>query len=97
MSKIRSIMLRIYKVGILHELVTGNPVNHVVTRSKTNYRAIVITPAQTSAILKALTNALHFALVLTCAATALSSSEILFCAGVTFCGKREESAFQSDG
>ena len=76
-SKIRGIMLRIYKVGVLHELVTGNPVNHVETRSKTNYRAIVITPAQTFAILKALTNALHFALVLTCAATALRSSEIL--------------------
>ena len=36
---------RIYKVGILHERVTKNPVQHVETRSKTNYRAIVITPA----------------------------------------------------
>ena len=76
-SKIRGIMLRIYKVGIRHELVSTNPVEHVETRSKTNYRAIVITPAQTFAILKSLTNALHFALVLTCAATALRSSEIL--------------------
>jgi integrase len=76
-AKIRGIMLRIYKVGIVHELVTTNPVVHVETRSKSNYRAIVITPAQTLAILKSLTNPLHFALVLTCAATALRSSELL--------------------
>jgi integrase len=41
------------------------------------YRAIVITPAQTFDILKSLTNILHHTLVLTCAATALRSSEIL--------------------
>src|SRR5664279_5864071 len=76
-SKIRGIMHRVYKVGILHECVSTNPVERVETRSKTNYRAIVITPAQTLSILKYLTSALHFALVLTCAATALRSSEIL--------------------
>ena len=76
-SKIRGIMSRIYKVGIVHELVTKNPVAHVETRCKSNYRAIVITPAQTLSILKSLTNHLHFTLVLTCAATALRSSEIL--------------------
>ena len=76
-SKIRGIMHRVYKVGILHERVSTNPVEHVETRSKTNYRAIVITPAQTLSILKSLASALHFALVLTCAATALRSSEIL--------------------
>jgi len=76
-SKMRGVMRRVYKVGILHELVTTNPVAHVETRSKTNYRAIVITPAQTFAILKSLTNLLHHALVLTCAATALRASEIL--------------------
>ena len=76
-SKIRGIMQRVYKIGILHELVSINPVEHVETRSKTNYRAIVITPVQTFTILKLLTSALHFALVLTCAATALRSSEIL--------------------
>jgi integrase len=76
-SKIRGIMHRVYKVGILHECVSTNPVERVETRSKTNYRAIVITPAQTLSILKCLTSALHFALVLTCAATALRSSEIL--------------------
>ena len=43
----RGVMSRIYKVGILHEHVTKNPVLHVETRSKSNYRAIVITPAQT--------------------------------------------------
>jgi integrase len=76
-SKIRGIMNRIYKVGIVHELVTKNPVAHVETRCKSSYRAIVITPAQTLSILKSLTNNLHFTLVLTCAATALRSSEIL--------------------
>ena len=76
-SKIRGIMHRVYKVGILHECVSTNPALHVETRSKTSYRAIVITPAQTLSILKSLTSALHFALVLTCAATALRSSEML--------------------
>ncbi len=75
--KIRGIMHRVYRVGILHERVSHNPVQHVETRSITSYRAIVITPAQTVCILKSLTNALHFALVLTCAATALRASEIL--------------------
>jgi integrase len=54
-----------------------NPVEHVETRSKSNYRAIIITPSQTLAILKYLSSPLHFALVLTWAATALRSSEIL--------------------
>jgi integrase len=76
-SKMRGIMSRIYKVGMLHERASKNPVLHVETRAKTNYRAIVITPAQTFGILKSLTNLLHFTLVLTCAATALRSSEIL--------------------
>jgi integrase len=76
-AKMRGIMHRIYKIGILHELVTKNPVQHVETRSKSSYRAIIITPAHTLAILKSLASPLHFALVLTCAATALRSSEIL--------------------
>lgn len=73
----RGIMHRIYKIGILHGLVTKNPVQHVETRSKSSYRAIIISPAHTLAILKSLASPLHFALVLTCAATALRSSEIL--------------------
>jgi integrase len=77
-SKMRGVMSRIYKVGILHERVARNPVLHVETRSKTEYKAIVITPTQTFAILKALLpSLLHFTLVLTCAATALRASEIL--------------------
>lgn len=76
-SKIRGLMHRIYKIGILHEHVTKNPVLHVETRCKSNYRAIIITPAQTLTILKSFSSPLHFALVLTCAATALRSSEIL--------------------
>jgi len=76
-AKLRGIMLRVYKVATLHELVTKNPVLHVETRSKSTYRAIVITPAQTFAILEKLLNPLHYALTLTCAATALRASEIL--------------------
>src|SRR5260370_15550331 len=76
-AKMRGVMSRIYKVGILHEHVQKNPVMHVETRSKTDYKAIIITPAQTLAILKALPSPLHFTLVLTCAATALRASEML--------------------
>lgn len=76
-AKMRGVMSRIYKVGILHEQVKKNPVMHVETRCKSNYRAIVITPAQTFSILKSLKNHLHQTLVITCAATALRSSEIL--------------------
>jgi integrase len=76
-SKIRGIMLRIYKIGILYECVERNPVVAVETRSKTNYRAIVLSPIQTLAIIQALPNILHRMLVLTCAATALRASEVL--------------------
>jgi integrase len=76
-SKIKGIMHRVYKVGLLHERVTKNPVENVETRAKTNYKAITITPAQTLTILESLSNPLHYALVLTCAATALRASEIL--------------------
>ena len=76
-AKLRGLMHRIYKVGILHEHVAKNPVLHVETRSKSTYRAIIITPAQTVAILKSLPSPLHYTLVLTCSATALRSSEIL--------------------
>src|SRR6478609_7563630 len=76
-SKIRGIMHRIYKVGILHERVWKNPVAHVETRSRSLYKAVVITPSQTLTILNQLTSPLHFTLVLTCAATALRASEIV--------------------
>ena len=76
-SKMRGIMRRIYKVGIVHGHVSKNPVEHVETRSKTDYRAIVITPEQALATLNSLPSPLHFALVLTCAATALRASEII--------------------
>jgi integrase len=76
-SKIKGIMHRVYKIGLLHERVSKNPVANVETRAKTNYRAITITPGQTLAILESLSNPLHYALVLACAATALRASEIL--------------------
>jgi len=76
-SKMRGVMSRIYKVGILHERVKKNPVLSVETRSTSTYRAIVITPEQTLAILRGLENPLHHTLVLTCAATALRASELI--------------------
>ena len=76
--KIRSIMSRIYTIGIVHEKVAKNPVERVETPSKSHYKAILITPVQTLAILGRLANnLLHFTLVLTCAATALRASEVL--------------------
>jgi hypothetical protein len=47
------VMYRTGKIGFLHEHVSKNPVQHVETLSKSDYKAIVITPAQTLAILKA--------------------------------------------
>ena len=76
-SKIRGIMRRVYKVGILHERIDKNPVENVETRSQSLYKAVVITPQQTLAILNKLMNPLHYTLVLACAATALRASEII--------------------
>jgi len=76
-SKIRGVMLRVYKIGIQHELVSRNPLQSVETRSKTDYRAIVLMPQQTRAILRTLSCPLHRILVLTCAATALRASELV--------------------
>jgi integrase len=64
-SKMRGVMSRIYKVGILHEHVTTNPVLAVDTRSTTSYKAILVTPQQTLAIIQSLPNVLHRILVLT--------------------------------
>jgi integrase len=77
-GKIRTIFQRVYKIGLRHELVDKNPVAHTECRTKTNYKAIIVTPSQTLSILDTLSgNPLHYALVLTCAATALRSSEII--------------------
>lgn len=76
-SKIWGIMLQVYKVGLLHGLVKLNPVVAVESRLKTNYRAIVLSPMQTLAVLQRLQNPVHIILVLTCAATALRASELL--------------------
>jgi len=76
-SKFRGTMLRIYRIGILHELVTKNPALPVETRATTDYKAILVTPQQTLAIIMGLASPLHRILVLTCAATALRFSELL--------------------
>lgn len=76
-AKIRSLMNRVYVVGIAHERVSKNPVRMVEIRTTSKYKAIVLTPSQTLATIGNLTNFLHRVLVLTCAATALRASEIL--------------------
>lgn len=77
-SKIRGIMNRIYKVGIIHKKVARNPVDGLETSAKTTYKAIKITPAQTLSILHSMIeNVLHFTLVFVVAATALRCSEVL--------------------
>jgi integrase len=77
-SKIRGIMNRIFKIGIIHKKVSKNPVEGLATSTKTAYKAIKITPAQTLLILRSVMgNMLHFTLVFLVAATALRSSEVL--------------------
>src|SRR5581483_8404305 len=76
-SKFRGTMLRIYRIGALHQLVKTNPVLPVETRSTTDYKAILVTPKQTWEIIESLVNPLHRIFVLTCAATALRASELL--------------------
>jgi integrase len=77
-SKIRGIMNRIFKIGIIHKKVGKNPVDGLRTSTKTSYKAIKITPSQTLSILRSMMgNILHFTLVFVVAATALRSSEVL--------------------
>ena len=55
-----------------------NPVEGLATSTKTTYKAIKITPAQTLLILRSVMgNMLHFTLVFLVATTALRSSEVL--------------------
>jgi integrase len=70
-------MNRIYKIGIVHDKVRSNPIENVETRCKSAYKAILLSPQQTLAVLKSLGSILHFTLVLTVAVTALRASEIL--------------------
>jgi integrase len=76
-SKIKGLMMRTYRVGLVHELVIKNPAKDVQTRSKSDYRPIVLSPKDTFNILALLDNPLHHAVVFTCAATALRASELL--------------------
>ena len=61
-----------------HKKVTKNPVEGLATSTKTTYKAIKITPAQTLLILRSVMgNMLHFTLVFVVAPTALRTSEVL--------------------
>ena len=87
-SKFRGTMLRIYKIGLLHELVNKNPVLPVETRSTTNYKAILVTPQQTLTILQSLPNPLHRILVLPVRRPPYALQSCLHCAGATSCGTK---------
>jgi integrase len=67
-----------YKAGNFHKKVKINPVEGVRSSSKSKYKAIRLTPAQTLTVLKQLmNNPLHFTLVFTVAATGVRSSEVV--------------------
>ncbi len=87
-SKFRGIMLRIYQIGLLHELVTKNPVLPVETRSTTDYKAILVTPQQTLAIILSLSNPLHRILVSPVLLQRSASRSCLRCAGQTCNGRK---------
>jgi integrase len=77
-SKLRGTMNQVYEVGTLHGRVTVNPVEIVKTSSKSRYKAIKLTPAQTLYVTKQLMDdPIHFILVFTVAATAVRSSEVV--------------------
>ena len=60
-----------------HKKVTKNPVEGLATSTKTAYKAIKITPAQTLLILRSVMgNMLHFTLVFVVAATAKLGSAL---------------------
>ena len=98
-AKMRGVMHRIYKIGILHERVAKNPAQHVETRSKTDYKAVVITPAQTLSILKALPSP-HLFTSRWCSPAPLQRSALRTCwrcAGRTYCGRKDGFGFRSAG
>ena len=46
--KMRGVISRIYKVGMLHDRVSKNPVLNVETRAKTNYDPLLLRPLKRS-------------------------------------------------
>lgn len=77
-SKLRATMSEIYETGKLHKNVNANVVEGIRTSSKSSYKEIKLTPAQTLSILRQmLHNPLHFTIVFTVAATAVRSSELV--------------------
>jgi integrase len=98
-AKMRGVISRIYRVGILHEHVANNPVLHVETRSKTDYNAIVITPEQTLAILKSLPSPLLFTSRWCSPAPTRRSAlrRCWRCAGRSYCGRKDGFGFRSAG
>ena len=77
-GKIKGIMHSVYEYGMFEELCSSNPCSGWRLKGvKSGYKAIIVTPEQTLAILKSMTDLLHFTLVLTVAATALRASEVM--------------------
>jgi len=94
-SKLRGTMNQIYEVGKLYGTVVVNPVEIVKTSSKSKYKAIKLTPAQTLSVLKQLMdNPLHFTFVFTVAATALGVPKWLRCDGRTSTGMDDSSGLR---
>ena len=71
-------MHSVYEYGMFEEFCNSNPCSGWRLKGvKSRYKAIIVTPEQTLAILKSMTDLLHFTLVLTVAATALRASEVM--------------------
>jgi len=91
-AKMRGVMSRIYKVGILHEHVQKNPVLHVEMRSKTDYKAASTCDSEGPP----LTSSLHAGAHLR-RHGAPCFGDAGAAAGEMCCGMREEFGFQSAG
>lgn len=87
-AKMRGIMRRVYKIGILHELVSRNPVLQVETRSKTDYRAIVITLSKRLLLLTTFTPRFTPRWCLPARRQRFALPRYSRCAGATFCGRK---------
>src|SRR6202022_1761090 len=58
-AKLRGTMSRIYKVGMVYGKVESNRIETVETQCKSAYKAIIVSPKQTLAIVRSLASILH--------------------------------------
>ena len=90
-SKIRGIMHRVFKIGVLHELVHSNPVEHVETRCKTDDKDRRL-PSFDNSVIRCTMRSCSLA-------RRRRSGHLRFwrCAGRTCCGWRAELGSRSAG